>query len=151
MCDSNSPDTAVRPVSSGMFSRTGEMNDIIWSTFASSRVIPRERKEQKNPVALLLVLAFSLIIFLVVVRQVALIFATLQTISMAAGVNSIYLKTVMKILGIAYLTELVAQLCRDGGSSALALKIELAAKIAILTLALPILLAIIESILQLLR
>ncbi|MBR6756215.1 MAG: stage III sporulation protein AD [Peptococcaceae bacterium] len=108
-------------------------------------------QEQKNPVALLLVLAFSLIIFLVVVRQVALIFATLQTISMAAGVNSIYLKTVMKILGIAYLTELVAQLCRDGGSSALALKIELAAKIAILTLALPILLAIIESILQLLR
>ena len=108
-------------------------------------------QEQKNPVALLLVLAFSLIIFLVVVRQVALIFATLQTISMAAGVNSIYLKTVMKILGIAYLTALVAQLCRDGGSSALALKIELAAKIAILTLALPILLAIIESILQLLR
>ena len=108
-------------------------------------------QEQKNPVALLLVLAFSLIIFLVVVRQVALIFATLQTISMAAGVNAIYLKTVMKILGIAYLTELVAQLCRDGGSSALALKIELAAKIAILTLALPILLAIIESILQLLR
>ena len=108
-------------------------------------------QEQKNPVALLLVLAFSLIIFFVVVRQVALIFATLQTISMAAGVNTIYLKTVMKILGIAYLTELVAQLCRDGGSSALALKIELAAKIAILTLALPILLAIIESILQLLR
>ena len=108
-------------------------------------------QEQKNPVALILVLAFSVVIFLLIIQQVALVFDTLQTISTAAGVNSIYLRTVMKILGIAYLTELVAQLCRDGGSSALALKIELAAKIAILTLALPILLAIIETILQLLR
>lgn len=107
-------------------------------------------QEQKNPLALMLVLSFSLVVFGVIIRQVALVFDTLQTITASAGINSIYLGTVMKILGIAYLTELTAQICRDGGSTALALKIELAAKIAILVLAMPILLAIIESILQLL-
>lgn len=107
-------------------------------------------QEQKSPFAILLVMAFCVIVFLVIIRHISIIMTSIQEISAAAGINRIYLLTILKILGIAYLAEIVAQLCRDGGSSALALKIELAAKISILTLAMPMLLAVVEAILQLL-
>lgn len=106
-------------------------------------------QEQKSPVALMLVMAFGAAVFLYGLSHIAVILDTLLTVSLDAGVNGIYLTTIFKILGIAYLTEFVAQLCRDGGSGALALKIEFAAKIIILTLAMPVLLAIIQSIVQL--
>lgn len=107
-------------------------------------------QEQKSPLALLLVMAFCLVAFSIIIKQIITIMTSLQTISRMAGVNDIYLVTVLKILGIAYLTELVAQLCRDGGSAALGLKLEQAAKITILALSMPILTAIAEAILELL-
>lgn len=60
-----------------------------------------------------------------------------------------YLAVIFKVIGIAYLGEFAAQICRDSGSTAVASKIELAAKIIILSLMLPILSAILQGILEL--
>lgn len=49
-----------------------------------------------------------------------------------SGISSYYFGLILKIIGIAYICEFGAQLCRDASQGAIALKIELAAKIAIL-------------------
>ena len=51
---------------------------------------------------------------------------------------------IFKVLAVAYITDLTAQLCRDAGESAVGGKVELAGKILIFYLALPILTAILE-------
>lgn len=53
------------------------------------------------------------------------------------GVDSDYISIVFKALGICILTQIASDLCRDCGESALATKTELAGKIAILAVAMP--------------
>jgi len=58
------------------------------------------------------------------------------------GVDSEYISIVFKTLGICVLTQIASDLCRDCGESALATKTELAGKIAILAVAMPMISAI---------
>ena len=60
-----------------------------------------------------------------------------------------FLATILKILGVAYLGEFAAAICQDAGEQAVARKVEFAAKIIIAVLALPIMIAILESLMQL--
>ena len=58
------------------------------------------------------------------------------------GVDSDYISIVFKTLGICILTQIASDLCRDCGESALATKTELAGKIAILAVAMPMITSI---------
>jgi stage III sporulation protein AD len=74
----------------------------------------------------------------------------LQKMAVQAHVQTIYLETILKIIGIAYIAEFGAQISKDAGQGAIASKIELGGKILILAMAIPILTALIETILGLL-
>jgi len=56
----------------------------------------------------------------------------------AVGIDKMYLYPVFKVVGIAYITEIGGALCRDAGENAIAAKINLAGKIAIISLAMPV-------------
>lgn len=58
------------------------------------------------------------------------------------GVDGDYISIVFKTLGICILTQIASDLCRDCGESALATKTELAGKIAILAVAIPMITSI---------
>jgi stage III sporulation protein AD len=73
----------------------------------------------------------------------------LERIAVNANVNLIYVETILKIVGIAYIAEFGAQITKDAGQGAIASKIELAGKILILAMAIPILTVIIETIINL--
>ena len=73
----------------------------------------------------------------------------MQELARRAQINMFYMTTVLKIMGIAYLAEFGAQICKDAGEGSIATKIELAAKILVMVLALPIIMAILESVLRL--
>jgi len=51
---------------------------------------------------------------------------------------------ILKVIGIAYIAEFGAQVCRDAGEGAVAAKVELAGKALVLLLALPIVYAILD-------
>ena len=51
---------------------------------------------------------------------------------------SLYTETILKAIGIAVVTETAADICRDFGESAIAAKVELAAKSVIILLAMPV-------------
>lgn len=54
------------------------------------------------------------------------------------GLESQYLHMVIKIIGVAYLSQFASELCRDAGEGSMASKIELAGKVMILTLSMPV-------------
>ncbi len=87
-------------------------------------------------------------IFIFLIDQIALIITMIQRISVNANVNMIYLETILKIIGIAYIAEFASQITKDAGQGAIAAKVELAGKILILAMAVPILTVIIETIIN---
>ncbi|NLA05696.1 MAG: stage III sporulation protein AD, partial [Firmicutes bacterium] len=64
-----------------------------------------------------------------------------------AGINLVYLQTLLRVIGIAYLAEFGAQVCRDAGEGSIASRVELAAKVIILVMAVPVIIEIMESVL----
>ncbi|CAA7602137.1 stage III sporulation protein AD [Acididesulfobacillus acetoxydans] len=107
------------------------------------------RKIQPEIAVQLSILA-GIAIFLLVLGKIKVIVDLLQNLADQANISSYYLIIVLKIVGISYLAEFGAQICRDAGEGALALKVELAAKIGVLILAIPIIVAILESLVRLL-
>ncbi len=89
-------------------------------------------------------------IFLFLIGQIQEIINMLERIAVNANVNLMYVETILKIIGIAYIAEFGAQITRDAGQGAIASKIELGGKILIMAMAIPILTVIIETILGLL-
>ncbi len=99
--------------------------------------------------AVLLSLAFGVIIFISMLDKLSAIIDIMRELTQKAGINNFFFSTVLKIMGVAYLGEFAAVICQDAGEQAVAKKIEFAAKIIIAVLALPILVAILESLLEL--
>lgn len=106
-------------------------------------------RQEKPVMAVLLSLAFSVIIFISMLDKLSAIIDILKEMTQKAGINNFFFSTVLKIMGVAYLGEFAAVICQDAGEQAVAKKIEFAAKIIIAVLALPILVAILESLLEL--
>lgn len=88
-------------------------------------------------------------IFLFLVDEIYKIINMLEKLAVNAKVNMVYVQTILKIIGIAYIAEFAAQLTKDAGQGAIASKIELAGKIIILAMAIPILTVMIETVIKL--
>jgi stage III sporulation protein AD len=107
-------------------------------------------KEQKPIFAFLLTVFVGVLIFIFLIDQIYLIVTMLQKIAVNANINMVYVQTILKIIGIAYIAEFGAQIAKDAGQGAIASKIELAGKVLILVMAIPIITAIIETVISLL-
>ncbi len=107
-------------------------------------------KEHKPMFAFLLTMFVGSMIFLFLLDEIVMVIDLIEELATNANIHMMYLQTILKIIGIAYIAEFGAQISRDAGQAAIASKIELAGKIFILVLAIPILKAVIEMILALL-
>ncbi|RFA37144.1 stage III sporulation protein AD [Virgibacillus dokdonensis] len=105
-------------------------------------------KNVNQTFAFFVVLLTGIVIFLSIIQQINHIFQLIQTLGAKAQVDGMYLETILKIIGIAYIAELGANITKDAGLNSVANKIELAGKLFILLLAIPIITAVIEAILQ---
>ena len=105
---------------------------------------------QERPVmAIMLSIVFSIVIFAFVMGKMATIIEVMRDLSLRADMNYFFLVTILKILGVAYLGEFAAAICQDAGEQAVAKKVEFATKVIIAVLALPIMVAIVESLMVL--
>jgi stage III sporulation protein AD len=107
-------------------------------------------RQQRPEVAVVLGLAVGVAVFLMIAQRLAAIIDFLRELASRAKVDSLYLNTVLKIVGIAYIAEIGTQVCRDAGENSVASKVEMAGKILILVVAMPIVMAILQTILKLL-
>jgi stage III sporulation protein AD len=107
-------------------------------------------KEQKPIFAFLLAAFVGVIIFISIAGKIAEVLGVLQSLAHQARVNDLFLETILKIIGIAYIAEFGAQVTRDAGQEAIASKIELAGKVLIMVMAIPIITVIIETVIRIL-
>lgn len=105
-------------------------------------------KDMNESFAFFIVILTGIIILLFLLQKLSTIFFMIERLGEKAGVEGLYLETILKIIGIAYITELGANITKDAGLESVASKIELAGKIFILLLAVPIITAVIEMILD---
>jgi len=105
-------------------------------------------KDAHAAIAYLLIIVTGIIILSVVITQIGTVLKLLESLGQKASIDGIYMETILKIIGIAYIAEIGSNIVRDAGLSSVASKIELAGKVFILILAVPIITAVIEAILN---
>lgn len=106
-------------------------------------------KKQRPELALQLGIATGLLIFIVVIVKLSAVIDFLQTFSKKANIDSTYINILLKIVGIAYIAEFGAEVCKDAGESSIASKIELAGKVTIVILAVPIISSLLDLVIRL--
>ena len=74
----------------------------------------------------------------------------LSNLSSKANVNNQFLVLLLKITGIAFLTEFAVSICKDAGETAVASKIDLGGKVIIIGISIPIISALLELIIRIL-
>ena len=89
------------------------------------------------------------IVFFLVLDKLRMIIELFTEMAKRAGIGEMYLIILLKIIGISYLVEFGAQVCRDAGEGAIASKVELAGKVMILVMAVPIIAFALDTILRL--
>lgn len=107
-------------------------------------------REQKPVFAFLLAVFVGAAIFLELIGKIDRVVSVLEELADRSGVPSVYLRTMLKVIGVAYIAEFGAQIVRDAGLESVAGKIEFAGKMLILVMAVPIIGVMIETVLNLL-
>lgn len=107
-------------------------------------------KEQKPMFAFLLAAFTGIMIFLFLIGKISTVIQVLEDVAQKSSINMVFLKTILKIIGVAYIAEFGAQIVRDAGQESIASKIELSGKVLIMVMAIPIISVIIETVVKLL-
>ncbi|GLC32426.1 stage III sporulation protein AD [Clostridium omnivorum] len=105
-------------------------------------------RDKKSEIAVQISIIAGVIIFLYMISKITAVLQFLQQLALKANIDFVYLNTIFKILGIAYLASFCSEICKDAGEGSIAAKVEFAGKILILVLAIPILMAVLQSILK---
>nr|WP_330410865.1 stage III sporulation AC/AD family protein [Lachnotalea glycerini] len=100
----------------------------------------------KSEYGLYISLATSLLILFCIADKLSAVIEAVNKIQGYINLNTVYLSTLAKIIGITYIAEFASGICKDAGYSAIAGQIEVFAKIAVMALSMPVLLALLETI-----
>lgn len=103
-------------------------------------------KQEKSEVAIYLCIVISLIIFVGIMEHMEQLVGAMREIGKYIQIDSSYITTLIKMLGITYLAEFSSGICKDAGYQSIATQIEMFGKLTILVLSLPILLALLRTI-----
>ena len=87
-------------------------------------------------------------ILIIALGKISGIIDLLKSISSRANINSQFLGLLLKITGIAFLTEFAVSISNDCGETAIANKIDLGGKVLIIAISIPIITALLETILK---
>ncbi len=105
-------------------------------------------KQSKSEYAIYISIAVSLVIFGYAISKILAIVQTVEAVFLEAFSGQAYMAVLMKIVGIAYISDLSSNLCKDAGYSAVATQIETFGKLSMMVVSLPVLMALLEMIKQ---
>lgn len=111
-------------------------------------VIVQILKKEKQDIAILIVVFASVIIMLYCFQSLSKVITLIYSLIEKTNIDKKYLEIILKITGIAYITSFACDICKDADSSILASKVEFAGKITIISLSIPIITSLIETILE---
>ncbi|HCF49381.1 MAG TPA: stage III sporulation protein AD [Syntrophomonas sp.] len=106
-------------------------------------------RQEKPVMAILLTIVCAVVIFALMMEKLVAVINVMKELVARAEVNYFFFSTILKIIGVAYLADFTAAICQDAGEGAIAKKVEFAAKVIVVVLAIPIMVAILESLMEL--
>lgn len=95
-------------------------------------------------------IAVCICIFMFVGTKLELIIGYAEKMQSLIHLDNSYLEMILKMIGITYVAEFASNLCKDSGYHTIAGQIELFAKLSILAIGMPVMLAFMETIGELL-
>lgn len=107
-------------------------------------VIAMAMKNGRAEYSLFVSFTGSILIAWIAVQLLDGIRGSLQRLERVLTMDMEYIVLMMKLIGVTYLSEFASSLCRDAGYSAVAGQIELVGKLTILTIGMPVVLALLE-------
>ena len=105
-------------------------------------------KQYRPEFAIYISIISGILILLISLQKMGEIVILIQNISQKAGINGKFLSILLKITGIAILTEFAVSVCKDSGESAIASKIEMGSKVIIISMSVPIISSLLELIIS---
>lgn len=112
---------------------------------AMALVMRRLRPES----ATVLVIAAGALAGIMILPQLGQIVSGVTALASAGGVQEGYMTQLLKVGGVSLLMDFAAQTCRDAGEDGLAMKTELAGRVMLIALALPVMRTLLEQIISL--
>lgn len=107
-------------------------------------------KQYKPEYAIYVSIIAGILILFLSIEKIRGIINVLQSISNKTYINQQFLSILLKITGIAFLTEFAVSICSDAGEKAIASKIEIGSKVVIITMSIPIITSLLELIIEIL-
>lgn len=103
-------------------------------------------KGMKSEYGLYVALGAGIVIFSYGVDKLSIILETIEKLQGYLSIPTAYFGTLVKMVGITYLSEFASGLCKDGGYQAIAVQLEIFGKLSILAVSTPVILALFETI-----
>ena len=124
-----------------------EIIKIIGIAFIALIIIIMLKQYRAEYAVFISILTGVLILFLVMDKLTGII-NLIQSIQDKYSINTQFIAILIKITGIAFLSEFAVSICKDSGEAAIASKIELGSKIIIISMSIPIISNLLEIILK---
>lgn len=106
-------------------------------------------RQYKPEMALGVSIACGILIMCSVISMLAPAAELISQLTASVGLDGGYTRTLFKALAVCYITQLGSDCCKDAGESAIAGKVELAGKAAVVVISLPVFSSLAEVVMKL--
>ena len=103
-------------------------------------------KETRQEYTAFITMGIGIMILGLAVGKLEYLFGTLRQLGNSLPVTQEYLTTLIKMIGITYIGQFSAGICKDAGHQSTAAQIEMFCRLSVMVLSIPILLALLETI-----
>lgn len=107
-------------------------------------------KQYKPEFVIYVSLIAGTLILAMLLSKISAIIELLSNLSNKTAINNQFLGLLIKITGIAFLTEFAVSICKDSGETAIANKMDMGGKVIIISMSIPIISGLLETIIKVL-
>ena len=128
----------------------GDVMNLIVVSFAAVIVvlIAIKIKDMDSGYGVILSMAGCVMVMYFVVSRFRQIADYIDRITAYISVNITYIDVILKMIGLAYVCQFSSDLCRDAGYNAIASQVEMAGKISLILLSMPVLMSVIDLVVK---
>ena len=128
----------------------GDVMNLIAVSFAAVIVvlIAIKIKDMDSGYGVILSMAGCVMVMYFVVSRFRQITDYIDRITAYISVNITYIDVILKLIGLAYVCQFSSDLCRDAGYNAIASQVEMAGKISLILLSMPVLMSVIDLVVK---
>ncbi len=100
----------------------------------------------RKDISIWITIVCAIIIFFFGISKFEYIVNMFHELTEYLGMNEMYIKVILKMIGIAYLSEFTASICKDAGQNTIAGQVDFFGRMSMIAVSLPILRSLLETI-----